>query len=51
MITRRGWEGILTTLVALLLSFFFLHYLLILLSVVAFAFLAAEMFLFYFDTR
>jgi len=51
VITRHGWEGILTTLVALLLSFFFLHYLLILLAVVAFAFLAGEMVLFYFDTR
>jgi uncharacterized protein (DUF58 family) len=51
VITRRGWEGILSTLVVFLLAFFFLHYLLLLLGVVAFAFLASEMILFYFDTR
>jgi uncharacterized protein (DUF58 family) len=51
VITRRGWEGILAALVAMLISFFFLHYLLILLSVVAFAFLAAEVVFFHFDTR
>jgi uncharacterized protein (DUF58 family) len=50
MIARRGWEALLVTLVGLLLSFYVLNYLLLLISLVAFAFLATEIALFYLDT-
>ncbi len=50
MISRRGWESLLTALVALFLSFYALNYLLVLLALVAFAFLASEIVLFHLDT-
>ena len=50
MITRRGWESLLAALAALLLSLYLLHYLLILIALVAFAFLATEVVLFHLDT-
>ncbi|HEV2520353.1 MAG TPA: DUF58 domain-containing protein [Thermoplasmata archaeon] len=50
MITRRGWESLLAAITALLLSLYLLHYLLILIALVAFTFLAAEVILFHLDT-
>ncbi|HEV2428625.1 MAG TPA: DUF58 domain-containing protein [Thermoplasmata archaeon] len=51
MITRRGWEALLSALKVLLVALFTLHYLLVLLGVVAATFLVAEVLLFHLDTR
>jgi uncharacterized protein (DUF58 family) len=51
VITRRGWEAVLVALAALLIAYYTLSYLLILLAVVAFAFLAAEISTFHLETR
>jgi uncharacterized protein (DUF58 family) len=50
MITHRGWESLLAALGALLLSLYILHYLLLLIALVAFAFLSAEILLFHLDS-
>ncbi|MCI4349146.1 MAG: DUF58 domain-containing protein [Thermoplasmata archaeon] len=50
MITRRGWEALLAALVALLLTFYILQYLLVLVALLAFTFLASEILLFHIDT-
>ncbi|MCI4357755.1 MAG: DUF58 domain-containing protein [Thermoplasmata archaeon] len=50
MITHRGWESLLAALAALLLTLYLVHYLLILLALSAFTFLAAEVVLFHVDT-
>jgi len=50
VITRSGWEALLAALLALLLSFYVLLYLVVLIALVAFAFLAAEILLFHVDS-
>ncbi len=50
MISRRGWESLLAALVGLFISFYVLHYLLVLIALVVFTFLATEILLFHLDT-